>query len=174
MSIEHQALSVRNHEGERLALPKGNKVRMSVYPDISATGYPLACEMKKRLEEIEEEFKNGKNPYRLLFPAPEGGYWWPTSYSTDRFTPAAIEAGWERQTWKVEEGRKPRHQWVHTHHSLRHRFAHDAIEIWKLTPAQLTYVGGWESIAVVFERYYGWSGDILDEVLRKMTAGPPS
>jgi len=60
--------------------------------------------------------------------------------------------------------------YTHTHHSLRHRFAHDAIELWKFTPAQLTYIGGWESIAVVFERHYGQSADLLDEVLRKTAA----
>ncbi len=51
-----------------------------------------------------------------------------------------------------------------------YRFAHDGIELWHFTPAELTAVGGWESIAVVFERYYGRSADLLDKVYEKTSA----
>jgi integrase len=166
--VEWQALAVRNRDGGRLGPPKNEKTRMAVFPEKSATGYPLADELATRLEEVEREHQAGNNPHRLILSAKRGGYWWSTSFTNDEFTPAALKAGWERLSW-VEAG-ETRYQWRHTMHSLRHRFAHDAIEQWSFTPAELTAVGGWESIAVVFARYYGQSADLLEQVYRKTSS----
>jgi integrase len=164
--VEHQVLAIRASDGGRLAPPKGHKTRTAVFPATSATGYLLQQSVELRLERVQEEHKAGKNPHRLLFPAQRGGHWWATSFTNDVFSVAAEAAGWERLTWQ-EKG-KTRYQWRHTMHSLRHRFAHDAIEKWGLSPAELTAIGGWDSIAIVFERYYGQDRELLDRVTSKM------
>ncbi len=52
-------------------------------------------------------------------------------------------------------------------HDLRHRFAHDGIELWGLKPNILTTVGRWANIGVVFIRCYGRSKDLLETVFEK-------
>ena len=63
-----------------------------------------------------------------------------------------------------------RHQLRHTQHSLRHRFAKDHIDLYGLNPAELMKIGGWDSMQVVYERYYGLSEGILDAVRGKTQA----
>jgi integrase len=170
VEVEWQVSDVPLPDGGRLCRPKGNKVRTAVFPVVSETGYPLMERLRDRVEEVETEYQAGRNPHRLLFPAKKGGYWWKTSFTNDFFTPAAEAAGWERLSW-VENG-KVRFQWKHTMHSLRHRMARDAIDIWKFTPAELTAVGGWESMGVVWEMYYGQSKDLLKSALKKTGKQP--
>jgi hypothetical protein len=100
-----------------------------------------------------------------LFPAPQGGWFWASSFD-DHFERAAEQAQWPHLDWK-EDGRS-RRLWVHTMHSLRHRFARDRIDLWEYTPAELQIVGGWQSAQVVWERYYGFSEDLLDRADRKI------
>lgn len=72
--------------------------------------------------------------------------------------------------YKDDKGR-PRRMWVHTMHSLRHRFARHRIDIWNSTfQRSWQVVGGWQNAQVVWDRYYGLSADLLarvDDKLRK-------
>lgn len=177
LGIDWQVLPRKDgRTGERLARPKGGKTRTTVFAEVTPTGFPLAEELERRVWEVEEEHAAGANPHRLLFPAPQGGHHWPGNYTNDYFTPAALAAGWEQLTWterKSEAGRLvvvERHQLRHTQHSLRHRFAKDHIDLYGLNPAELMYIGGWESMQVVYERYYGLSRGILDAVRAKTRA----
>lgn len=163
--VREQVLGVRNEDGSRLAPPKMNKTRVAIFPEVAATGYKLAEALDARIREVHQEHARGENDLNLLFPAKRGGYWWSTGFTNDEFSPAAELAKWPALTWK-EKG-KTRRQWIFTMHSLRHRFATDCLELWKMNPAELTEVGGWESIMVVFTRYYGRSADLLEKVFEK-------
>lgn len=96
---------------------------------MTLTGFALHDALCERLERIDFEHSKGRNPKRLLFPAPQGGWWWASAFSDKYFNVAAAAAGWEARTWVDEHGRD-RRLWVHTAHRLRHRFARDRIDIY--------------------------------------------
>lgn len=177
VGIDWQVLPRKDaRTGARLARPKGGKTRTTVFAEVTPTGFNLAEALQKRRWEVEQEHKAGRNPHRLLFPAPRGGYHWPGNYTNDYFTPAALAAGWEQLTWTERRTRNGPlvvvecHQLRHTQHSLRHRFAKDHIDVYGLNPAELMFIGGWESMQVVYERYYGLSRGTLDAVRAKTEA----
>src|SRR5690606_11804202 len=96
-------------------------------------GYDLVAALEQRLDDVAREHAAGRNPHRLLFPSPKGGWWWATSFTNKYFSKAAEAAGWERLEWTEDnnEGKEVRRRmWVHTMHSLRHRFARDRIDIY--------------------------------------------
>jgi integrase len=171
--IERQVLIRTSAYGERTDLPKGNKIRATVFAEVTPTGYHLSGALEKRLIEVEHEHEAGTNPRRLLFPAQHGGFLWPGAFTNDHFVRACLAAGWEQLKWEevVVRGGKSvtieRHQMRHTQHSLRHRFARDQIDLYRLMPEELLTIGGWESMEVVWARYYGRSKDALDRVRAK-------
>lgn len=164
-AVDHQILSISGVD--RRALPKGGKTRTTNFSDVTTTGFNLRDALELRLEEIEHEHSAGRNPRRLVFPAPFGGWWWATSFTNDFYARAATAAGFDRLEWIDDDG-KPRKQWVHTMHSLRHRFARDRIDLAGYSVAELQLVGGWDSAQVVWERYYGLSTDLLETATKKL------
>lgn len=144
----------------RQSRPKYGRPRGTNYPEVTLTGYPIAKALAARVAEARAEQEAGTNPRGLLFPAQKGGWHWASGFGRTYFTPAAETAGWDRIGWTNETGDQE-HLWVHTMHSLRHRFARDRIDTYDHTIAELQAVGGWRSGQVVWERYYGQDGNLL-------------
>lgn len=163
---------------DRLRRPKGNKVRVTDFMDVTLTGYHLLEALTARIEEVEIEHAEGRNPMRLLYPAPMGGWWWATGFDNDFYAAAATAAGFKRLELRdevVEDGKiveKVRRQWVHTMHNLRHRFARDRIDHFGYTPELLMTIGGWESAQEIWDSYYKSSEDALDRSAERLRAGP--
>jgi hypothetical protein len=176
IAVNWQALSLPGLP-TRQARPKHGRTRTTNYPDVTLTGFALHDALGERLERIDWEHTKGRNPKRLLFPAPQGGWWWASTFSDKYFNVAAAAAGWEARTWVDEHGRH-RRLWVHTAHSLRHRFARDRIDTYDHEISELQAVGGWQSAQVVWERYYGQSSDLLArsgaKLRRPSWSGPSS
>lgn len=149
---------------DRRKLPKGEKWRDTGVPLESFTGFPQLAELRMRCAAALEEQEAGINPEALLFPAVRGGMCHHSAFMSDLFTPAAVAADWPRVEWTEHRDRwdgkgyrremRIRHQFPLTWHSLRHRFAREAIDRMNLSPGQLKAVGGWESEMVVRDRYY--------------------
>lgn len=153
----------------RKARPKGHKVRTTNFPAVTPTGYGLLDALGERLETIEWEHRQGRNPMRLLIPAAQGGWMWNTAFTNDYLHRAAREAGWEFIEWVDEHGRA-RKLLRHTFHTLRHRFARDRIDLMGHSVSDLQAIGGWDSAQVVWERYYGRSSDALKVCDEKLAA----
>ena len=62
---------------------EGGKVRTTVVPKKTFTGYPQRAELARRVGEALKEQAAGANPQALLFPAPQGGLQWYTSFESD-------------------------------------------------------------------------------------------
>jgi integrase len=145
--------------------PKGGKRRCTGLAVTSLTGYPLRAEMLARRQQALAEQARGENPEALLFPV-NGRLLYSSEFNADLFSPAAEAAGWTKQEWIErysdwdEERRvyveleRPRKQWVHVWHSLRHRFARVCVDVRQFTVGELMAAGGWENQATVENRYY--------------------
>lgn len=161
--IRHQL--VETTDGGLLLPPKNGFARYSVLPQVTPGGYSLWDALCARAEQARGERLDGSNPRGLLFPAPRGGWFWVGNLRRSMFVPAALAAGWERQTYtetvrrtrngiRVQEQRQ-RYQWRHTLHSLRHTYATTARDEWGWREAVLCANGGWASEDFVNKRYYG-------------------
>ncbi len=160
--------AARRTKGDPLrVLPKGRKRRLVKVTGTSITGYPLADELVARAEQARTEQHGGTNPDALLFPTASkvasrrathvGGLWHHTAWSRDLFIPAALAAGWEASRWveiHADGTVRDRLQMIHPWHSLRHRFARTAIDVWDMQPGELMAQGGWENVETVYNRYY--------------------
>lgn len=114
VSVARQVIEVKN--GARYALPKGNKLRTTVYPSVTPDGYQLADAIARRVDAVRRD-----DPAGLLFTSPQGRRWTPSNFGERRFRPAARIA-W----WPVEEGTSVNGSYgklLWTMHSLRHRYA---------------------------------------------------
>jgi Phage integrase family len=92
--------------------PKKRKVRRTIYPRRTPSGYLLAEKLAARAEEARAEQQAGTNPLGLLFPAPMGKVWRASNFNRNVLARAYRTAGWRDE---VGKGR-----WVW--HSLRHVF----------------------------------------------------
>lgn len=162
----------------RRALPKTGKRRRVPVADVTRSGYPLGTALRRRITEAKAEQAAGTNPEALLFPAPEGGMWWPGALN-ELLVKAAVAAGWSHtvvpELRTLRNGRKdlvPVTQMDLTWHSLRHRFARDMIDWAELTPGQLMAVGGWDSLDVVNTRYYQSGQEHTESAAAKMRRAP--
>jgi hypothetical protein len=148
-------------------LPKGDKRRLVKVVGTTITGYRLADALIARAAEARAEHEAGTNPDMLLFPTVaqssarrsrhKGGLYIHTSWSRDMFVPAGLAAGWEVDRWieiGLDGSRRERLQFRQTWHSLRHRYARTAIDVWHLHIGELMAQGGWENMETVFNRYY--------------------
>jgi integrase len=104
ITVDHQIIETRS--ALKLALPKGRRRRVTMYPTITAGGIDLAALVEKRLNEI--------GPDDLLFPAPQGAWARRSNYSRNLWDPSATSVEWPR----AQNGK-----WTWTFHSLRHVFA---------------------------------------------------
>lgn len=152
--------------GGRRCRPKGDKTRLAPVPATSFTGFDLRTALATRATAARREQATGNNPQALLFPAPRGGLWWHTSFEADLLVPAMRAAGWPLRDWRERRDvwnpttrtyrrqTRSRVQAVLRWHSLRHRFARVAIDVYGADPGVLMALGGWENELTVAQRYY--------------------
>jgi integrase len=150
----------------RRTRPKGHKTRVAPIPELSFTGFRLRDALTARVEAALAEHAAGTNPEALLFPADRGGLLWYTGFESHQLIPAMRAAGWPLQTWtetrdiwskKTRTYRRvdrDRTMALLPWHSLRHRFARVAIDVYHADAGELMALGGWESKATVENRYY--------------------
>ncbi|QBX56784.1 hypothetical protein EXE58_15870 [Nocardioides seonyuensis] len=150
----------------RRARPKGDKTRIAPLPTESFTGTRLKAMVVSRLEAVRAEQHSGVNPDALLFPAPRGGIWWHSAFEAYVLRCAMEEAGWPLRVWEEERDvwdarnesyttrTRTRTLAVMPWHSLRHRFARVAIDLYGADPGVLMALGGWENELTVLHRYY--------------------
>jgi hypothetical protein len=112
------------------------------------------------------EQHSGVNPGALLFPEARGGMWWHSAFEADVYRRAMEEAGWPLRVWEEERDvwdarnesytrrTRTRTLAVVPWHSLRHRFARVAIDVYGADPGVLMALGGWEKELTVLHRYY--------------------
>jgi hypothetical protein len=164
--------------------PKGDKTRIAPVPEVSFTGYPLLRRLRQRVKAARQERRDGTNPQALLFPATEGGLWWQSGFSADLLLPAMGEAGWPLQSWterravwspgerRYHDVELQRTTAVLTWHSLRHRFARVAIDLYGCGPGELMALGGWEDEATVSRRYYKTGHEHTVRALNRFSPRP--
>lgn len=151
----------------RRVRPKHGITRTTYFPDLSQTGYDLSRALHSRLEQAKLERANGFNAEGLLFPHPiSNDLFLYSEWKSDFVKPAALAAGWPYQEFDEQRFRldtkirrlvdQQRHvtQFDLVWHSLRHRFARTAIDVYNLTPAELCKIGGWSNVQTVVDRYY--------------------
>lgn len=150
----------------RRTLPKGHKTRHAPVAELSFTGYRLRDALAARVDAALAEQAAGTNPEALLFPALRGGLLWYTDFEADQLIPAMRAAGWPLETWTEtrdvwsKETRtyarieRQRTMALLPWHSLRHRFARVAIDVYGTDQGALMAIGGWENPASVENRYY--------------------
>lgn len=162
ISVDWQSPAKKPHKRKR---PKGKKTRtVLVPPDFNVpTGYELNLNLVSRIFEAENEQRNGTNDLGLLFPSPEGKVWTQSNLTRRITGPALDRLGWDITT---ENDLQKVH--AYTLHSLRDRFATTAVDEWGLSPAELTHMGGWKDITVVFRHYYGASAETENSIFQKL------
>jgi integrase len=132
--------------------PKKRKVRRTIFPVRTPSGYPLAERLAARIEEVAAEQEAGANPLGLLFPSPMGKLWRSSNFQRNVLARAYRAAGWRDAQG---EGR-----WVW--HSLRHVFCTTALFTWKLEPTDVSRMAGHANYRTTLDMYVGTTAGILD------------
>lgn len=165
---------VSQHSGtvRELAAPKMAKRRTTIYPEVSPTGYELGAAMRRRLAEVGRERYAGHNRRGLLFPSPQGDWWWTGVFHRDLSEKAALTAG-----WKFTDEMRPHagttrleRRWELTWHSLRHTFCTSALEDWHLPDSTVSMLAGHSDPNFTRTRYVGAAEDSVDAAIAATTA----
>ena len=150
MAVDRKVVEISGHQyGEA---PKKRKVRRTIYPVRTPSGYPLAERLGARIEEVAAEQEAGVNPLGLLFPSPMGKLWRASNFQRNVLARAYRTAGWRDAHG---EGR-----WVW--HSLRHVFCTTALFAWKLDPTDVSRMAGHANYRTTLDMYVGTTAGILD------------
>lgn len=161
----------------RLAPPKMAKQRITIYPEVSPTGYPLDQMMSRRIQEARAEKRAGTNRKGLLFPAANGDWWWTGNFHRDLFEKSALAAGWKYtdRARAYAGGTRRERSWQLTWHSLRHTFCTVALEEWKLPDSTVSLLAGHSDPNFTRTRYVGAAEDALDAAVAATSAAamPP-
>ncbi|MEO9323302.1 site-specific integrase [Nocardioides sp. C4-1] len=140
----HWRVAESTGKARRLTPPKMAKRRTTIYPEVSPTGYRLGDLMRKRVDEVHVEQRQGLNRKGLLFPAPSGDWWWTGVFHRDFFEKSARAAGWEYSDLErpYDGVTRIERQWHLTWHSLRHTFCTVALEEWGLPESTVSLLAG--------------------------------
>ena len=155
VGVNRQVVEVKG--GVKLVPPKGNKVRKSVYPEVTPEGFRLADNLEQRVLQVRES-----DPTGLLFPAPKGGLWTPSNFGERRFRPASHIA-W----WPVEEGTSVHGSYgklLWTMHSLRHRYATWLLWERNASPADVSTAMGHSDVSITLRVYASSVSGALDRL----------
>ncbi|TRZ85123.1 MAG: site-specific integrase [Streptomycetaceae bacterium] len=113
--VDFQCLSDGGNKSRQL--PKWDKKRTTIFPEITPNGYKLKANLKKRIKELnnlmETPVLQDGTARKLLFPNRDGGWLCPSSFGNRVRRPAQQLAGWP----KDEDGK-----FLWNFHSLRHVF----------------------------------------------------
>jgi integrase len=150
IAVDRKVVEIAGHlYGEA---PKRRKVRRTIYPRKTPSGYPLAEKLAARIEQARAEQGAGTNPLGLLFPSPMGKLWRASNFSRNVLARAYRTAG-----WRDASGEGP---WVW--HSLRHVFCTTALFTWKLDPTDVSRMAGHANYRTTLDMYVGTTAGILD------------
>jgi integrase len=138
--------------------PKNRKLRRTIYPRRTPTGYPLADKLSARIEQARAEQDAGINPLGLIFPSPKFKL-----FRSSNFNRNVLKRGYAAVGWRDNTGNRA---W--TWHSLRHVFCTTALFTWKLDPTDVSCMAGHANVRTTLLMYVGTTAGILDRA-RKAT-----
>lgn len=167
LRVDSQVLERRGFRG--CSLPKGDKIRETVFRASGPGGYDVQEALARRIAEAltEDTFTccDEHGPRRLLFPAPRGGWWSQSNLRQRVWTPARDMAGWERglSVTRGDDGNVVRDPFVWPWHSLRHHAATEWLRL-GATAQEVSTALGHANVRITLEMYVGSSKGLLDSL----------
>ena len=155
VGVNRQVVEVAG--GLQLVPPKGNKIRKSVYPEVTPEGFPLAEALARRVLQVRAD-----DPKGLLFPATGGGLWTPSNFGERRFRPAARIAWWPVESGSSVGGSYGKLLW--TMHSLRHRYATWLLWERNASPADVSMAMGHSDVSITLRVYASSVSGAMDRL----------
>jgi integrase len=132
--------------------PKNRKLRRTIYPRATPSGYPLAERLADRIEAARAEQDAGLNPPGLIFPSPKFKLWRSSNFNRNVLQRAYAAAGW----------RDAAGNGAWTWHSLRHVFCTTALFTWKLDATDVSCMAGHANVRTTLMMYVGTTAGVLD------------
>ena len=162
INVDFQCLSDGGNKSRQL--PKWDKQRKTVFPEVTPSGYKLKANLKKRVNELNKMneipvLQDGTSR-KLLFPNSDGGWLCPSSFGKRVRRPAQEIAGWQKDS-------NGKYLW--NFHSLRHVFCTYYLVDQKKRIADIATTAGHASYVTTLEMYVG----ITEGVLERMTETAP-
>jgi len=154
ITVDRKVIEVAGHL--YIEAPKNRKMRRTIYPRVTPSGYPLAERLAARTEVARAEQAAGINPLGLIFPSPAGKLWRSSNFNRNVLRRAYAAAGWRdghgsgRWTW----------------HSLRHVFCTTALFTWKLDATDVSRMAGHANYRITLDMYVGTTAGVLDRALQ--------
>lgn len=155
--VDFQCLSDGGNKSRQL--PKWDKQRTTVFPEITPSGYKLKANLKKRISELNKMnvtpvLQDGTSR-KLLFPNKDGGWLCPSSFGNRVRRPAQEIAGWPKDS----DGK-----FVWNFHSLRHVFCTYYFVDLKKKIGDVAFTAGHASPVTTLEMYVGITGGVLERM----------
>lgn len=154
--IKNQCLEAGGKKSR--TLPKYGKLRTTIYPTTTPSGYPLSKQLKRRIKEIElkEAPKLLDGTHRHLLFHNKGGSWISQSpFGTKIRRPAQQAAGWPI-------GDDGKHRWKF--HSLRHVFCSYYLGDLKQSAKDVSIAAGHSDVFTTLSMYVGASRDAIEKL----------
>lgn len=155
--VDFQCLSDGGTKSRQL--PKWDKQRTTVFPEVTPSGYKLKANLKKRISELNKMnvtpvLQDGTSR-KLLFPNKDGGWLCPSSFGNRVRRPAQEIAGWPKDS----DGK-----FVWNFHSLRHVFCTYYFVDLKKKIGDVAFTAGHASPVTTLEMYVGITGGVLERM----------
>ena len=155
--VDFQCLSDGGNKSRQL--PKWEKQRTTVFPEVTPSGYKLKANLKKRISELNKMnvtpvLQDGTSR-KLLFPNRDGGWLCPSSFGNRVRRPAQELAGWPKDT----DGK-----FVWNFHSLRHVFCTYYFVDLQKKIGDVSVTAGHASPVTTLEMYVGITEGVLDRM----------
>ena len=155
--VDFQCLSDGGNKSRQL--PKWDKQRTTVFPEVTPSGYKLKANLKKRISELNKKnvtpvLQDGTSR-KLLFPNKDGGWLCPSSFGNRVRRPAQEIAGWPKDS----DGK-----FVWNFHSLRHVFCTYYFVDLKKKIGDVAITAGHASPVTTLEMYVGITGGVLERM----------
>jgi len=157
INVDFQCLSDGGNKSREL--PKWDKQRKTVFPEVTPSGYKLKANLKKRISELNKinvtpVLQDGTSR-KLLFPNRDGGWLCPSSFGNRVRRPAQEIAGWPKDS----DGK-----FVWNFHSLRHVFCTYYFVDLKKKIGDVAVTAGHASPVTTLEMYVGITGGVLERM----------
>lgn len=155
--VDFQCLSDGGNKSRQL--PKWDKQRTTVFPEVTPSGYKLKANLKKRISELNKMnvtpvLQDGTSR-KLLFPNKDGGWLCPSSFGNRVRRPAQEIAGWPKDS----DGK-----FAWNFHSLRHVFCTYYFVDLKKKIGDVAFTAGHASPVTTLEMYVGITGGVLERM----------
>ena len=157
INVDFQCLSDGGNKSREL--PKWDKQRKTVFPEVTPSGYKLKANLKKRISELNKMnvtpvLQDGTSR-KLLFPNRDGGWLCPSSFGNRVRRPAQELAGWPKDV----DGK-----FVWNFHSLRHVFCTYYFVDLQKKIGDVSVTAGHASPVTTLEMYVGITEGVLDRM----------